>query len=72
VCRVIDAFVDRLDMAGWDLERAEAAETVGGLAMIRSIAELYLYGYLQQNSVPLAAAGVEAGRNIALMWLLGR
>src|SRR6267378_4472103 len=27
VCRVIDAFVDRLDMAGLGFERAEAAET---------------------------------------------
>jgi hypothetical protein len=27
VCRVIDAFVNRLDMAGLGFERAEAAET---------------------------------------------
>lgn len=27
VCRVIDAFVDRLDMAGLGFERAEAAES---------------------------------------------
>ena len=27
VCRVIDAFVGRLDMAGWGFERAETAET---------------------------------------------
>jgi len=27
VCRVIDAFVDRLDMADWGFERAEAADT---------------------------------------------
>jgi hypothetical protein len=27
MCRVIDAFVDRLDMAGLAFERAEAAET---------------------------------------------
>jgi hypothetical protein len=33
---VIDAFVDRLDMAGFGFERAEAAET-GRPAMIRAI-----------------------------------
>jgi hypothetical protein len=35
VCRVIDAFVDRLDRAGLGFERAEAAE-LGGQAMIRA------------------------------------
>jgi hypothetical protein len=36
VCRVIDAFVGRLDMAGLGFERVELAR-LGGLAMSRAI-----------------------------------
>ena len=36
VCRVIDVFVDRLDMALWDLSGLERP-VPGGLAMIRAI-----------------------------------
>lgn len=36
VCRVIDAFVDRLDMAVWDLS-APRRPRLGGLVMIRAI-----------------------------------
>jgi hypothetical protein len=48
VCRVIDAFVDRLDMAGLGFERAEAAETGRPGYDPRALLKLYLYGYLQQ------------------------
>jgi|SRR5450432_3495791 transposase len=48
VCRVIDAFVGRLDMAGLGFERAEAAETVRPGYDPRDLLKLYLYGYLQQ------------------------
>jgi transposase len=48
VCRVIDAFVDRLDMAGLGFERAEAAETGRPGYDPRELWKLYLYGYLQQ------------------------
>ena len=48
VCRVIDAFVDRLDMAGLGFERAEAAETGRPGYDPRDLLKLYLYGYLQQ------------------------
>src|SRR5580704_15802965 len=68
VCRVIDAFVDRLDVAGWGFERAEAAETGRPGYDPRDLLKLYLYGYLQQirSSRRLES---ECRRNIELMWL---
>jgi transposase len=71
VCRVIDAFVDRLNMAGLGFERAEAAETGRPGYDPRDLLKLYLYGYLQQirSSRRLES---ECRRNIELMWLLGR
>src|SRR5260370_23182443 len=71
VCRVMDAFVDRLDMAGLGFERAEAAETGRPGYDPRDLLKLYLYGYLQQirSSRRLES---EFRRNIELMWLLGR
>jgi transposase len=70
-CRVIDAFVDRLDMAGLGFERAEAAETGRPGYDPRDLLKLYLYGYLQQirSSRRLES---ECRRNVELMWLLGR
>src|SRR5450631_2464986 len=71
VCRVIDAFVGRLDMAGLGFERAEAAETGRPGYDPRDLLKLYLYGYLQQirSSRRLEA---ECRRNVEVMWLLGR
>ena len=71
VCRVIDVFVGRLDMAALGFERAEAAETGRPGYDPRDLLKLYLYGYLQQirSSRRLEA---ECRRNIELMWLLGR
>jgi transposase len=71
VCRVIDAFVNRLDMADLGFERAEAAETGRPGYDPRDLLKLYLYGYLQQlrSSRRLES---ECRRNIELMWLLGR
>src|SRR5258708_36588437 len=71
VCRVIDAFVDRLDMAGLGFERAEAAETGRPGYDPRDLLKLYLYGYLQQIR---SSRRLESWcrRNIELMWLLGR
>src|SRR5260370_17355731 len=71
VCRVIDAFVDRLDKARLEFERAEAAETGRPGYDPRDLLKLYLYGYLQQirSSRRLEA---ECRRNIELMWLLRR
>src|ERR1700685_3380099 len=71
VCRVIDAFVARLDMAGLGFERAEAAETGRPGYDPRDLLKLYLYGYLNQirSSRRLEA---ECRRNVELMWLLER
>ncbi len=71
VCRVIDAFVDRLNIAALGFERAAAAETGRPGYDPRDLLKLYLYGYLQQirSSRRLEA---ECRRNIELMWLLGR
>ena len=44
VCRVIDAFVDRLNMAVLGFERAEAAETGRPGYDPRDLLKLYLYG----------------------------
>ena len=70
-CRVIDAFVDRLDMQGLGFVRAEAAETGRPGYDPRDLLKLYLYGYLQQirSSRRLES---ECRRNVELMWLLGR
>ena len=71
VCRVIDAFVDRLDMAGLGFERAEAAETGRPGYDPRDLLKLYLYGYLQQIRSSRRLE-LECRRNVELMWLLGR
>ena len=47
-CRVIEAFVNRLDMQKLGFVRAEAAETGRPGYDPRDLLKLYLYGYLQQ------------------------
>lgn len=71
VCRVIDAFVGRLDFGALGFVRAEAAETGRPGYDPRDLLKLYLYGYLQQirSSRRLEA---ECRRNVEVMWLLGR
>ena len=70
-CRVIDAFVVRLDLGTVGFERAAASETGRPGYDPRDLLKLYLYGYLQQvrSSRRLEA---ECRRNVELMWLLGR
>jgi transposase len=71
LCRVIEAFVERMDMAGLSFERAEPAETGRPGYDPRDLLKLYLYGYLQQvrSSRRLEA---ECKRNVEVMWLLER
>ena len=71
VCRVIEAFVNRLDMGGLGFVRAEPAETGRPGYDPRDLLKLYLYGYLQQirSSRRLQT---ECQRNVEVMWLLGR
>jgi transposase len=71
VCRVIDAFVTRLDMDELGFRRAEALDTGRPGYDPRDLLKLYLYGYLQQIR---SSRGLEneCRRNIEVMWLLGR
>jgi transposase len=71
ICRVIEAFVDRLDVGRLGFVRAEPADTGRPGYDPRDLLKLYLYGYLQQvrSSRRLEA---ECQRNVEVMWLLGR
>jgi transposase len=71
VCRVVEAFVDKLDMDGLGFVRAEPAETGRPGYDPRDLLKLYLYGYLHQvrSSRRLEA---ECQRNVEVMWLLSR
>ena len=71
MCRVIEAFVGRLEMAKLGFVRAEPAETGRPGYDPRDLLKLYLYGYLQQvrSSRRLES---ECQRNVEVMWLLGR
>lgn len=71
MCRVIDAFVELLNMEKLGFKRAQAAETGRPGYAPRALLKLYLYGYLNQirSSRRLEA---ECARNVELMWLLGR
>jgi transposase len=71
VCRVIEAFVGRLDMSKLGFVRSEPAETGRPGYDPRDLLKLYLYGYLWQirSSRRLET---ECQRNVEVMWLLGR
>src|SRR5712691_9883692 len=69
--RVIDAFVEALDLAELGFAGVEP-ETTGRPSYHPSVLlKLYIYGYLNrvQSSRRLER---EAGRNFEVMWLLGR
>jgi transposase len=69
--RVIDAFVDLLDLTELGFEGVKPAETGRPAYHPSALLKLYVYGYLNrvQSSRRLES---EAGRNVELMWLLGR
>ena len=69
--RVIDAFVDALDLAGLGFDGVEPAATGRPSFHPSVLLKLYIYGYLNrvQSSRRLER---EAGRNLELLWLLGR
>lgn len=69
--RVVDAFVDTLDLNGLGFERATAATTGRPGYHPSVLLKLYIYGYLNrvQSSRRLER---EAGRNVEVMWLLSR
>src|SRR5947208_1864881 len=69
--RVIDVFVDALDLAETSFEGIEPAATGRPSYHPSLLLKLYIYGYLNrvQSSRRLER---EAGRNVEVMWLLGR
>ncbi len=69
--RVIDAFVDQLDLLGLGFGRAEPEATGRPGYHPSVLLKLYIYGYLNrvQSSRRLER---EAGRNVEVMWLTGR
>ena len=69
--RVIDAFVDSLDMARLGFSKVEAAATGRPPYDPRDLSKLYLYGYVNRirSSRRLER---EAGRNVEVLWLINR
>lgn len=69
--RVVDLFVEELDLAGLEFERATPARTGRPGYHPAVLLKLFIYGYL--NRVPSSRRlEREAGRNVELMWLTGR
>src|SRR5438309_8679508 len=69
--RVIEVFVDALDLAEMSFEGVEPAATGRPSYHPSVLLKLYIYGYLNrvQSSRRLER---EAGRNVEVMWLTGR
>ena len=69
--RVIDVFVDQLDLAHLGFEGVDPAQTGRPSYHPSVMLKLYIYGYLNriQSSRRLEA---EANRNVELMWLVAR
>lgn len=69
--RVVDVFVENLNLGGLGFNRAEPAATGRPSYHPSVLLKLYIYGYLNriQSSRRLER---ESQRNVELMWLLGR
>ena len=69
--RVVDAFIDELDLVALGFERAQPAATGRPAYHPAMMLKLYLYGYVNrvQSSRRLER---EASRNTELMWLTGK
>ena len=69
--RVVDVFVDGLDLRGLGFDRVDPKSTGRPSYHPSVLLKLYIYGYLHrvQSSRRLER---EAGRNVEVMWLLGR
>ena len=68
---MIDVFVDALDLAEMGFDGVDPAATGRPSYHPSVLLKLYIYGYLNrvQSSRRLER---EAGRNVEVMWLLGR
>ena len=69
--RVVDAFVDALDLSGYDFNRATPAKTGRPGYHPSVLLKLFIYGYLNRIASSRRLER-EAGRNIEVMWLTGR
>ena len=69
--RVVDAFVDELDLAALGFASVVPAATGRPGYHPATLLKLYLYGYLNQVASSRRPER-EAGRNVELMWLIGR
>jgi transposase len=69
--RVIDAFVDELDLAELGFARVQPAATGRPGYAPGTMLKLYVYGYLHQLTSSRKLER-EAGRNVELMWLVGK
>src|SRR6058998_3890017 len=69
--RAVDVFVDALDLRGLGFDGVDPAATGRPAYHPSPMLKLYIYGYLNrvQSSRRLER---EAGRNLEVMWLLGR
>ncbi len=69
--RVVDVFVDELDLGGLGFGRVDPQATGRPSYHPAVLLKLYIYGYLNrvQSSRRLER---EAGRNVEVMWLTGR
>jgi transposase len=69
--RVIDAFIDSLDLGALGFAGVDPKATGRSAYHPAILLKLYVYGYLNavQSSRRLER---EAGRNVEMMWLLGR
>jgi transposase len=69
--RVVDVFVDELDLGGLGFSRVDPLATGRPSYHPSILLKLYIYGYLNrvQSSRRLER---EAGRNVEVMWLTGR
>jgi transposase len=69
--RVVDAFIEELDLSALGFERVQPAATGRPAYHPATFLKIYLYGYLNriQSSRRLER---EAARNVELMWLTGR
>lgn len=69
--RVIDAFVDKVDLARLGFSKVEAAATGRPPYDPRDLAKLYVYGYVNRVR---SSRGLEreAGRNVEVFWLINR
>ena len=69
--RVVDVFVDELDLKALGFERATAAETGRPGYHPATLLKIYVYGYLNRIASSRRLER-ECGRNVELMWLVRR